>query len=100
LLGGSGNDTLIATPDGSILHGGNGQDKLIGGAGHDNLTGGRGKDIMRGKKGRDLIRAIDGTRDRVNCGSGLDRAKVDGIDRVKNCEILIRVKRRAPVKKH
>ena len=100
MLGESGNDTLIATPDGSVLHGGNGKDKLIGGAGHDNLTGGRGADVMRGGKGRDLIRAIDGTRDRVNCGPGVDRAKVDGIDRVKNCEILIRVKRRGPVKKH
>jgi len=100
LLGESGNDTLIATPGGSNIHGGNGQDKLIGSSGRDNLTGGRGADIMRGGKGRDLIRAIDGTRDRVNCGPGLDRAKVDGIDRVKNCEVLIRVKRRGPVKKH
>jgi Ca2+-binding RTX toxin-like protein len=94
LLGGAGKDTLIATPDGSVLHGGNGRDRLIGGAGHDNLTGGRGKDLMRGGKGRDLIRAIDGTRDRVICGPGVDRAKVDGIDIVKGCERLIRVKRR------
>jgi Ca2+-binding RTX toxin-like protein len=97
-LGGSGNDTLVATPDGGILHGGNGNDKLLGGRGRDNLTGGRGHDVMRGRKGRDLIRAIDGTRDRVNCGAGVDRAKVDGIDKVKNCEHLIRVKRRGPVK--
>src|SRR5215203_1504059 len=62
LLGGSGNDTLTATPDGSYIHGGNGQDKLIGGKGRDNLTGGRGRDVIRGRKGRDLIRAIDGTR--------------------------------------
>src|SRR5204862_4518328 len=100
LLGEAGNDTLIATPDGSNLHGGQGHDKLTGGRGHDNLTGGRGADVIRGGKGRDLIRAIDGTRDRVNCGPGIDRAKVDGIDRVKNCERLIRVKRRGPVRKH
>jgi hypothetical protein len=99
-LGELGNDTLLATPDGSDMHGGDGHDKLIGGRGRDSLTGGRGSDVMRGGKGRDLVRAIDGTRDRVNCGPGVDRAKVDGIDRVKNCEILIRVKRRGPVKKH
>jgi len=99
LLGQSGNDTLIATPDGSIIHGGNGHDKLIGGRGKDNLTGGRGRDVIRGGKGRDLIRAIDGTKDLVNCGGGLDRAKVDGIDKLRHCERLIKVKRRGPVKR-
>jgi Ca2+-binding RTX toxin-like protein len=98
MLGESGNDTLRATPDGSNIHGGNGHDKLIGGKGKDNLTGGRGSDLIRGGKGRDLLRAIDGTKDFVNCGGGEDRAKVDGIDRVRNCEHLIRVKRRGPVK--
>jgi hypothetical protein len=98
LLGGGGRDTLIATPDGAFLHGGNDRDRLIGRARADNLTGGRGHDLLRGGKGRDLIRAIDGTRDRVNCGPGLDRAKVDGIDRVRGCERLIAVKRRGPVR--
>jgi Ca2+-binding RTX toxin-like protein len=98
LLGESGNDTLVATPDGSNIHGGNGHDKLIGGKGKDNLTGGRGSDLIRGGKGSDLLRAIDGTKDRVNCGGGLDRAKVDGIDKLRGCERLIRVKRRGPVK--
>jgi Ca2+-binding RTX toxin-like protein len=97
LLGEAGQDTLIATPDGSNVHGGNGRDMLIGGPGHDNLTGGRESDVLRGAKGRDLIRAIDGTRDRVNCGVGLDSAKVDGIDKVKGCERLIAVKRTEPV---
>jgi hypothetical protein len=98
MLGSAGRDTLIATPDGAFLHGGNGRDRLIGRARADNLTGGRGHDLLRGGKGRDLIRAIDGTRDRVNCGPGLDRAKVDGIDRVRGCERLIAVKRRGPVR--
>jgi RTX calcium-binding nonapeptide repeat (4 copies) len=98
LLGGGGRDTLIATPDGAFLHGGNDRDRLLGRARADNLTGGRGHDLIRGGKGRDLIRAIDGTRDRVNCGPGLDRAKVDGIDRVRGCERLIAVKKRGPVR--
>jgi Ca2+-binding RTX toxin-like protein len=99
LLGQGGRDTLIATPDGSTLHGGNGHDKLIGGNGADNLTGGRGADAISGGNGRDLVRAIDGLRDRVDCGPGIDRAKVDGIDKVKSCERLIAVKRRGPVKR-
>lgn len=99
LLGQGGRDTVIATPDGSTLHGGNGHDKLVGGPGEDNLTGGRGADVIGGGKGRDLVRAIDGRRDRINCGPGVDRAKVDGIDRVKNCERLIAIKRRGPVKR-
>lgn len=98
LLGQGGRDTLIATPDGAVLHGGNGRDRLLGGRGDDNLTGGRGTDSMTGGKGRDLVRAIDGARDRVNCGPGHDRAKVDGIDQVKGCEHLIAVKSRGPVK--
>ena len=99
MLGQGGRDTLIATPDGSTLHGGNGHDKLIGGNGPDNLTGGRGADVITGGRDNDLIRAIDNSSDRVDCGPGKDRAKVDGIDRVKNCEKLIAVKRRGPVKR-
>jgi Ca2+-binding RTX toxin-like protein len=99
LLGQGGRDTVVATPDGATLHGGNGHDKLVGGPGPDNLTGGRGADVIGGGRGRDLVRAIDGLRDRVDCGPGVDRAKVDGIDRVKNCERLIAVKRRGPVKR-
>lgn len=99
MLGQGGRDTLIATPDGSTLHGGNGHDKLVGGPGPDNLTGGRGSDAISGGKGRDLVRAIDGSRDQVNCGPGVDRAKVDGIDVIKGCERLIAVKRRGPVKR-
>ena len=100
LLGGGGRDTLIAPPDGGFLHGGNGRDRLIGGARADNLTGGRGRDLIRGGKGSDLVRAIDGSSDRVSCGPGRDRAKVDGIDKVKGCERLIAVKRTEPVRKH
>jgi Ca2+-binding RTX toxin-like protein len=99
LLGGGGRDTLTATPDGAFLHGGNGRDRLIGGARADNLTGGRGRDLIRGGKGRDLVRSIDDFRDRVSCGPGFDRAKVDGIDRVRGCERLIAVKRRGPVRR-
>jgi Ca2+-binding RTX toxin-like protein len=99
LLGGGGRDVLTATPDGAFLHGGNDHDRLLGRARADNLTGGRGHDLISGGRGRDLIRAIDNTRDRVFCGPGFDRAKVDGIDRVRGCERLIAIKRRGPVRR-
>ena len=60
---------------------------------------GAASDVITGGKGRDLVRAIDGSRDQVNCGPGVDRAKVDGIDVIKGCERLIAVKRRGPVKR-
>ncbi len=84
--GGGGNDTVTAPPDGAVLHGGAGNDRLMGGRGRDNITGGRGHDLIRGGGGRDLIRARDNTRDRVNCGAGLDSVKADGIDKLKGCE--------------
>jgi RTX calcium-binding nonapeptide repeat (4 copies) len=99
LNGGPGNDTVISTPDGAVLHGGDDQDKLIGGRKSDNITGGTGVDVMKGGKGPDLIRAIDDDRDRVNCGGGVDRVKLDGVDKAKNCERVLRIKRRGPVGK-
>jgi len=40
VIGGSGNDTLVAGADRSILIGGGGADKLVGGSGEDILIGG------------------------------------------------------------
>jgi len=92
IAGGGGNDNLIAAPDGGVLHGGAGRDTITGGQSGDNITGGRGKDLIRAGAGRDTIRAIDGTRDRIFCGAGFDKVKVDSIDKLKGCERLIVVK--------
>jgi Ca2+-binding RTX toxin-like protein len=91
-LAGAGNDRLL----GSANHGGNqlrgeggadrilgrdGNDALYGGAGNDRLKGGPGKDYLAGGGGSDLLLARDGERDqRILCGSGSDRARVDPID--------------------
>ncbi len=91
-LAGAGNDRLL----GSANHGGNqlrgeggadrilgrdGNDALYGGAGNDRLKGGPGKDFLAGGGGSDLLLARDGERDqRILCGSGSDRARVDPID--------------------
>jgi Ca2+-binding RTX toxin-like protein len=77
ILGMGGNDTLL---------GGMGDDRIDGGPGNDVITGGPGADVLVGGDGSDTIYAADGERDIVDCGNGNDRAIVDAVDVVKNCE--------------
>jgi hypothetical protein len=79
ILGMSGNDTLL---------GGAGDDRLDGGAGNDVIIGGTGADTIFGGAGSDTIYAADGERDVIDCGDGADRAVVDSVDIVKNCEVV------------
>jgi hypothetical protein len=79
ILGRGGNDTLV---------GGAGADRMDGGAGNDVLTGGAGGDVLVGGLGSDTVYAADGERDIVDCGAGRDRAVVDSVDTVKNCEVV------------
>ena len=78
IIGGGGNDTIV---------GGAGDDQLCGGPGTDVITGGAGADKIEGGPGSDTIYADDGERDVVDCGPGRDRAVVDAVDVVKNCEV-------------
>lgn len=57
VFGKDGNDTLTAIASGSLLHGGEGNDKLVGGIGSDRLFGAEGSDTLIGGKGAD---ALDG----------------------------------------
>jgi Ca2+-binding RTX toxin-like protein len=82
LNGGRGNDKL---------NGGSGRDRLTGGAGRDRLNGGKGRNRYRGGAGKDRVNAVNGAKDRVDCGAGRDLATVDRKDRTKHCE---RVRRR------
>jgi RHS repeat-associated protein len=49
-----------------------------------------------GAGGDDAVQARDGARDRVACGPGRDRARVDRLDRVKGCERVDRPAAPAP----
>ncbi|ALI56295.1 Hint domain-containing protein [Celeribacter marinus] len=73
IRGGSGADTIDASPDGSglLLDGGDGGDTIIGGSGDDELYGGDGVDTLFGGAGND---AIDGGRgdDTITGGAGDD----------------------------
>ncbi|MBA2545618.1 MAG: hypothetical protein H0V15_01965, partial [Solirubrobacterales bacterium] len=65
-------------------------DQLSGGNSRDRLIGGRGADLINGGSGDDLVKARDGTRDKIDCGSGTDRLVADKIDKVRGCETVRR----------
>jgi RTX calcium-binding nonapeptide repeat (4 copies) len=90
LHGGKGADRLRGQGGADIFEGDSGADYLSGGAGRDELSAGLGPDRILGGAEGDLIRAAEGTRDIVRCGRGRDRAVVDGRDRVRGCEMVVR----------
>jgi Ca2+-binding RTX toxin-like protein len=92
-VGGNGDDTLVAGPSGSILDGGRGRDRILGGHAFDFVAPGPGADSVEARGGGDVVEMKpDGSRDRVDCGSGTDEAsRPDPFDRLRSCE---RVKRK------
>ena len=97
LVGRHGPDRLVGTNEGDDLRGRGGRDRLRGrggrdclrgGAGADRLNGGPHADRLAGGAGRDRLNARDGKRDRVRCGPGRDRARVDRRDNVVGCEAV------------
>ena len=77
VLGGSGDDTLAGDGGPNLIQGGDGRDIVTGGDGADRLDAGPGDDDVRAK---------DATTDTVDCGPGADKAQVDDIDLVGNCD--------------
>jgi hypothetical protein len=88
LAGGGFDDVILGLGGNDTLLGGAGDDRLDGGPGNDVLTGGAGADVLLGGPGSDTIYAADGERDVIDCGPGNDRAVVDAVDIVKNCEMV------------
>jgi Ca2+-binding RTX toxin-like protein len=91
IRGRGGDDRLRSFGGRDCLSGGSGDDSLSGGSRRDRISGGSGRDRISGGSGSDRIKAVDGTRDRVNCGSGNDTARVDRRDSVRRCEHVTRV---------
>lgn len=113
LYGGRGTDRVFGEEGSDRIRGGNRADRLIGGEGDDKLSGGRGKDRvfgsggddklfgnssrdrLSGGHGDDVLKAVDGRRDAVICGPGIDRVVAEAIDRVRrDCETVVRVPRK------
>jgi hypothetical protein len=103
LIGNGGDDELAGQDMNDTVDGGAGNDQVEGGLGNDTVTGGPGQDIIYGDAtasrctwysckipyGNDVINARDGEADSVDCGIGQDKATVDAIDTVTNCETVI-----------
>jgi RTX calcium-binding nonapeptide repeat (4 copies) len=68
VFGGDGDDTLLGSTFG---------DGLLGEAGNDTLVGNQGQDTLSGGAGNDRILALDGARDSIDCGPGIDRLVAD-----------------------
>jgi hypothetical protein len=96
LAGGGFDDVILGLGGNDTLLGGAGVDLLDGGPGNDVLFGGPGADRILGGPGSDTIYAVDGERDVIDCGAGADRAVVDPVDIVKNCEIVQKVTSPSP----
>ncbi len=90
-----GDDSRKGVAGDDRLAGNNGNDLLAGGPGDDRLAGGRGRNRLYGGLGKDRLKAVNGSRDRVNCGRGLDRVRADRVDRLFGCERVRRVRARS-----
>ena len=113
-IGGDGNDTLLGSPRRDRIGAGSGNDLLRAGRGRDDLIVQDGRDRAYGGPGEDLIENVtdvgglppddagdlivagsgpdrvltrgNGRADTIRCGSGVDSATVDTVDRRRNCE--------------
>lgn len=87
LFGNADNDKVKGGDGADVMRGGSGNDKLSGGDGGDNIRAQDGDDKVKGQAGDDKIKAQGRGVDKVNCGSGKDKAIVDRKDKVSNnCE--------------
>jgi Ca2+-binding RTX toxin-like protein len=84
---GNGNDQPIGNKGGDMILGLRGRDLVRGRKGQDKIGGGAGKDRLYGQGNPDLLAARDGEKDLVHGGASHgDRARADGIDRVRKTE--------------
>jgi len=81
---GCGNDDKVLG-DNESLEGSDGPDVLVGDNGDNSIMGHIGKDTLIGKGGSDFIEALDGQRDKIDCGGGGDDVSKDGNDVLIHC---------------
>ena len=81
-----GDDSRSGVGGNDRLFGNAGNDRLTGGPGNDRLTGGGGRNRLLAGSGNDRLNGVNGSVDRLNCGSGSDSVRADRVDRVRGCE--------------
>ena len=77
-------DALDADVEGA--RGGRADDSLVGNTFDNVLDGGAGRDAFFASAGDDVIVSRDGIAEDVSCGTGIDRAVIDLLDRPSGCE--------------
>lgn len=97
-------EVVVGTTTGAdLLAAGETGATLLGLGGEDRLVGGTGPDVLDGGDGNDRIAALDGVRDEVRCGGGVDLVIADAFDVLRGCEPrgrqrpVLRVVRRSPM---
>ena len=86
-LGTDNGEKIVGTKYADTISAKGGEDVVRGLAGADTIRGGNDKDNQYGGRGNDLIVTQGGFRDLVNCGEGIDTARVDRGDRAtRDCE--------------
>jgi len=82
-----GSGSITGTEGNDVIVGSAGADTINGLGGDDTICAEGGNDTVNGNAGNDVILARDGTRDRINCGTGRDTVTADRVDKIaKNCE--------------
>jgi hypothetical protein len=85
--GGGGDDVARGGEGNDQVFGNRGDDRVRGGAGDDYLEPGFGTDVIKGGSGDDVVRSGQRGGDKIDCGSGRDKATLIGRhDRVRRCE--------------
>ncbi len=89
---------LIGTAHDDTINGNGGNDTINGNGGYDTIDGGSGNDVINvsgpgrskvnGGSGSDTIYAANNEKDTIDCGPGQDRAVIDSLDVVHNCEVV------------
>jgi hypothetical protein len=85
-----GDDQIVDGAGGGCLLGEEGDDTILGGPKGDLIVGGPGEDSLNARTGADRLFVRDHERDEVDCGPGRDRVVADRIDRLHDCEVVIR----------
>jgi Ca2+-binding RTX toxin-like protein len=78
------------TTGGDVLVAGGHGVELRGLGGNDRLAGGPAGDVLDAGEGDDLLSALDGVRDVLRCGPGLDAVVADDVDVLSGCEPHLR----------
>ena len=79
-------DVICGSSGADAVYAKGGNDVVYAGAGNDVIYPGAGRDLVDADQGSDLIYSLDGHRDVINGGPGLDRARTDKLDRSSGVE--------------